>query len=130
METLDLTLFLDYFPEFEAAAIGEGQFTGLKLLSEKFLCFIPIDAEDPAYNYIQGLILAHILFLNINGGNPVTNVKSLESEMAFEIPKSPAGFTNFGQTQYGRMLEDLVNLNYLGGFSMSLLAVPYTSDCC
>jgi hypothetical protein len=126
---VDLTLFLDYFPEFGNANISDPQFAGLLLLASKFLCFVPIASDDPAYAYFQGLVLAHILSLSLNGGNPVQKVDSLESSMTFRIPTSAVAFTSFGQTMYGRLIEDFVNLSYGGGFSWSFLAVPYVGEC-
>jgi hypothetical protein len=124
---VNLSLFLDYFPEFANANVSEMQFAGLLLLADKFLCFVPLATDDPAYEYFQGLVLAHVLSLSLNGGNPVTKVDSLESSMTFQIPKSSVAFTSFGQTMYGRLIEDFVNLSYGGGFSWSFLAVPYTN---
>jgi hypothetical protein len=125
---MELFLFLDYFPEFANASISEIQFTGLKLLADKFLCSVPICSTDPAYEYFQALILAHVLSLSLNGGNPIQKVDSLESSMTFRIPTSKDAFTSFGQTMYGRLIEDFVNINYLGGMSWSFLAVPYVNS--
>jgi len=120
---LKLQVFLDLFPEFNPPnyTITEEQFKAKQALSSIYLNSISIATDDELYDYIQGLLVAHLFVLgSALTGNSVKKAESLES--AIEYNKPTEGYLSLSETWYGRTVLDYVAIHYKGGYAGSMVS--------
>lgn len=125
---MKFTEWLAAYPEFERKGITEESYKGACILAELYLCHVSFDTESEAYDYLKGLLVSHLMLIRLQGGNPVEKAQSLESYMSFKIPDATKAYLTLSDSFYGRTVNDIINLAYLGGFSQSFLCVG--GDCC
>ena len=128
---MNFTVWLENYPEFANKGITQGMYTGSCVLADLYLCHTLLaEAEnEDAYNYVKGLLTAHVLGLRLMGGNPVEKAQSLESYMSFKVPDANKAFLSLSDTFYGRTVNDIVKLSYLGGYAISFGCVGGACGC-
>lgn len=125
-----LSEFLEAYPVFNGH-ITEGQFTHAECVAELFFQDICLGQKmtpankDKALRVMRMLTIAHLLSIECQGGNPIKRHETQESATTYETWRTTASVTEFRQTAYGRMLEDLLNVCYPGG-----LVYAFSSTCC
>ncbi len=107
--------WLENYPEFAHKGITQAMFDGACCLADLYLCHTILFQEGDCYDYVKGLLAAHLLSLRLAGGNPVEKAQSLESYLSFKVPDANKAFLSLSDTSYGRTVNDVVQLAYLGG---------------
>ena len=125
---MTLADWLEAYPEFAGKGITEESYKGANVLAELYLCHVAFDTASDAYSYLKGLLVSHLMMIRLQGGNPVEKAQSLESYVSFKVPDATKAFLTLSDSFYGRTVNDIVNLAYLGGFSQSFQCVG--NRCC
>ena len=124
---MQLSEFLNAYPVF-TGHITEGQFLQAEAVAELFFQEVCLGAKVPmekALRVCRMLTIAHLLSIECIGGNPIKRHETQESATTYETWRTTASITEFRQTAYGRMLEDLLNVCYQGGITYAF----NTLDC-
>jgi hypothetical protein len=121
-----LSEFLNAYPVFDGH-ITQGQFSQAECVAELFFQDVCLGGKvdnEKALKVMRMLTIAHLLSIECQGGNPIKRHETQESATVYETWRTTASVTEFRQTAYGRMLEDLLNVCYQGGMVYAFRTLP------